>query len=200
MATAVLAPSLARFRTSINTRWPERDHTSDGWIGDRAHQARKSDHNPDSRGIVHALDIDRDGVHIPTLVAAAILHPATRYVIYWKRIYHIDDLMRPKRYTGDNPHTGHVHVSIERRTQDENSKIAWAPVSTPVVWATLKPGMAGGAVMQLQAHLNGHGRVLGLDGQYGQATLTAVKWFQAKHGLEQDGWVGPKTQLALRTK
>lgn len=200
MTSPVLAPSLARLRTSINTRWPNRDHSSDGWIGDKAHQGRTSDHNPDMWGIVHALDIDRDGVHIPTLIAAAILHPSTRYVIYWKRIYHVNDLMRPKRYTGNNPHTGHVHVSIEHRTQDENSKVAWAPVSTPVVWPTLKAGMAGSAVMQLQAYLNGHGRVLSLDGEFGEATLTAVRWFQAKHGLEQDGLVGPKTQLALRTK
>mgnify|MGYP006279262349 CR=1 FL=1 len=47
-------------RAQIDKRWPKRDRRSDGWIGDKAHQARKSDHNPDARGIVHAIDIDAD--------------------------------------------------------------------------------------------------------------------------------------------
>lgn len=49
-------------REQLNRRFPKRDKTSDGWIGDPAHQARgkASDHNPDARGIVHALDIDED--------------------------------------------------------------------------------------------------------------------------------------------
>lgn len=200
MPAAVLAPSLARLRTSINTRWPNRDHSSDGWIGDKAHQATVSDHNPDANGIVHALDIDRDGVHIPTLIAAMLLHPSTRYVIYFKRIYHVNDLFKPKKYTGKNQHTGHAHGSIQHTNAARNSKVDWVPVSKQFSWVTLKPGVSGTAVRQLQAYLNGHGRVLALDGQFGDSTLAAVKFFQAKHGLEVDGWVGPKTQLALRTK
>jgi len=49
-------------RNQINKRWPKRDKASDGWIGDKAHQARgsASDHNADLRGLVHALDIDKD--------------------------------------------------------------------------------------------------------------------------------------------
>lgn len=47
-------------RNQINKRWPHRDKASDGWIGDPAHQARVSDHNPDSKGVVHAIDIDED--------------------------------------------------------------------------------------------------------------------------------------------
>ena len=49
-----------KLRAQVNARWPKRDKRSDGWIGDKAHQARKSDHNPDARGWVHALDIDAD--------------------------------------------------------------------------------------------------------------------------------------------
>jgi hypothetical protein len=47
-------------RNQINKRWPRRDKRSDGWIGDKAHVTRQSDHNPDARGLVHALDIDAD--------------------------------------------------------------------------------------------------------------------------------------------
>ena len=47
-------------RRQIDKAFPGRDKRSDGWIGDRAHQARKSDHNPDAKGWVHAIDIDAD--------------------------------------------------------------------------------------------------------------------------------------------
>ena len=47
-------------RSQVNWAFPRRDKRSDGWIGDRAHAARESDHNPDARGWVHALDIDAD--------------------------------------------------------------------------------------------------------------------------------------------
>ena len=47
-------------RNQVNKRWVRRDKRSDGWLGDAAHKARVSDHNEDSRGLVHALDIDAD--------------------------------------------------------------------------------------------------------------------------------------------
>jgi len=47
-------------RSQIDKRFPKRDKRSDGWIGDKAHQARISDHNPDAEGWVHAIDIDAD--------------------------------------------------------------------------------------------------------------------------------------------
>lgn len=42
---------------------PSRSKASDGIIGDPAHQARVSDHNPDARGIVHAIDLTYDPDH-----------------------------------------------------------------------------------------------------------------------------------------
>ena len=47
-------------RDQVNSRWPNRDKRSDGTKGDSAHAARVSDHNPNSKGVVHALDIDED--------------------------------------------------------------------------------------------------------------------------------------------
>lgn len=202
MPDAYLAPSLARFRTSINTRWPGRDKSSDGWIGDKAHQARTSDHNPDSKtGVVRALDIDSSGVHVPSVIAAALLHPSTRYVIHNRRIYHVDNGFRPRKYTGSNPHTGHIHTSIEHTKTAENSKTSWAPVSSAFKWPELKQGSQGTAVRQLQAVLNGHGASLALDGVFGPGTRAAVLAFQRRFTpSDVDGVVGPKTSTALRTK
>lgn len=57
---ATLAAAGVTLRNQINEAFPGRDKASDGWIGDAAHQARVSDHNPDRRGIVHAIDVDED--------------------------------------------------------------------------------------------------------------------------------------------
>jgi len=57
---AELVPAGKTFRAQVDARFPNRDRRSDGWIGDSAHSARKSDHNPDSKGRVHAIDIDEN--------------------------------------------------------------------------------------------------------------------------------------------
>ena len=57
-----LAPSLAQLRREINARWPNRDKSTDGSVGDLSHAARASDHNPNSRRSVNAIDIDEDGI------------------------------------------------------------------------------------------------------------------------------------------
>ena len=60
MARARLVKGGVRLRDQINKRFPGRDKASDGWIGDTSHKDRFSYHNPDSRGWVHALDIDEN--------------------------------------------------------------------------------------------------------------------------------------------
>ncbi len=202
MPSPYLAPSLARARTAINSRWPNRDKASDGWIGDSAHASRTSDHNPDPPSmVVRALDIDKDGIHVPTVLAAFLLHPEVRYVIHNKRIYHVDRRMQPVRYTGANDHSGHIHGSIEHTKAAEVSKAGWAPIDAHFVWPLLKSGSRGLPVKQLQAYLNGHGYSLVLDSDFGPATDSAVRAFQRKHTPDDvDGVVGPRTSLALRTR
>lgn len=201
MPSPYLAPSLARARTAINLRWPGRDKTSDGWIGDSAHAARTSDHNPDSSGVVRALDVDKDRLHVPTVLAAFLTHPAVRYVIHNRKIYHVDSRFKPKAYTGSNPHTGHIHVSIEHTRAAENDKSSWEPISHAFTWPELKSGARSRFVAELQGYLNGHGAALAIDGDFGAGTLAAVKAFQRRFTPgDVDGVVGPKTTLALRTK
>jgi hypothetical protein len=118
-----LARSLRRLGAAVDDRWPHRRRTADGWIGDAAHQARASDHNPDRRGIVHAIDVTCDGIQPEVLVTAAINHPATHYVIWRREIWSSKNGFRPIPYDGPDPHTTHVHISIapygpaERTTQ-----------------------------------------------------------------------------------
>lgn len=110
---AFLAPSLVNLRTEINRVWPNRDKGTDGWIGDKAHQARQSDHNPDKRGMVHAIDIDKDGIDPMFVVGKVIANRSvTSYVVYNRTIWSIVRSFKPIKYTGSNPHTSHIHVSI----------------------------------------------------------------------------------------
>jgi hypothetical protein len=44
----------------IDETWPNRKRNFDGWLGNEDHQQISSDHNPDSRGLVHAIDIDHN--------------------------------------------------------------------------------------------------------------------------------------------
>lgn len=62
----------------------------------------------------------------------------------------------------------------------------------------LKFGSKGSEVQNLQASLNKIGFSLTVDGDFGKATLNAVKTVQAGAGLVVDGIVGPKTQYAIR--
>lgn len=62
----------------------------------------------------------------------------------------------------------------------------------------LRNGSSGSSVKSLQILLNGLGHNCGTaDGKFGAKTLTAVKAFQKKNGLTQDGVVGANTWSAL---
>ena len=63
MASWRVAKCLLHLREQINARAPDRDKSSDGTIGDTAHAARASDHNPDRNGVVKAIDISNDPAH-----------------------------------------------------------------------------------------------------------------------------------------
>ena len=118
-----------KLRDQINRRWPKRDKASDGWIGDRAHSERISDHNPNKAGVVHAIDIDenmgkgrnRNGRTAKRLAnqlldyASSGLAGASRlkYVVYENRI--ASGTYRKTFWSwrhGNWGHEAHIHVSF----------------------------------------------------------------------------------------
>lgn len=120
-----LAPALAVGRSEVNTRWPNRDKTSDGTIGDAAHQATRSDHNPNSRESVDAWDMDKDGVDVWAVIRAFERHPSSHYWIYNRQIADRDNGWEPVPYNGPNPHTAHVHFSIRQSAAAEQDRRPW---------------------------------------------------------------------------
>lgn len=75
------------------------------------------------------------------------------------------------------------------------------PTATPTLTPpedTVRSGDTGTDVENIQQLLANMGYYSGsIDGKYGNATITAVKAFQAKNGLTQDGVCGAKTVAAL---
>lgn len=66
------------------------------------------------------------------------------------------------------------------------------------VIALSKYGSRGNEVTQIQTKLKRWGYYNGnIDGIYGSQTLAAVKYFQRKNGLTEDGIAGPKTLAAM---
>lgn len=119
-----VAPALDTLRDEINRAHPGRDRSSDGAIGDAAHAARKSDHNPDPKtGVVRARDFDVDGIPVRELLTELERDDRTGLLIYDHRYWTRGHGWRP--YTGINPHTGHFHISVRPGTQYENDTRPW---------------------------------------------------------------------------
>lgn len=127
-----LAASLVALGNEINHRWPHRDDGSDGAIGDASHQARVSDHNPDwsAGGVVRAIDVDDDGINVQELLDALIGDERVWYVIWDRHIYSRTYDWDKQAYDGPDPHTGHLHVSINHTRAAETNTSAWFGTST----------------------------------------------------------------------
>lgn len=85
-------------------------------IGDQDHADEASDHNPNAADVVCAGDFLPDrglNLHQFSRQVVASRHPALKYVIYNRQIWSKARASEGWRsYFGDNPHTGHAHVSV----------------------------------------------------------------------------------------
>lgn len=131
------AHALDVLRNEVNTRWPYRSKISDGTIGDAAHAARTSDHNPwvqvNGVGVVRAFDCTASGIdpdayaeHLRALGKAGDPRlTGGGYVIWNKRIASERQGWAWRPYTGANGHTHHIHLSLSRNQAGFDSRAPW---------------------------------------------------------------------------
>lgn len=116
-----LAKALETLRVQINTDHPGRSKVSDGSIGDQAHAARVSDHNPNAQGVVTAIDVTHDPAHLvdgAILSRQLIADSRVKYVIFHGEIWKART-RKWEPYHGANAHNHHVHVSVNADTADD---------------------------------------------------------------------------------
>lgn len=207
-----LAPTLAQLRKEINEAYPLRDKTSDGTLGNAAHAASVSDHNPDSRGVVCAIDIDEDlqgsastvyphfnsGQAAKAAFVDVLLRkvrngelPQLYYIIYERVIYSRTRGFAPKAYTGVNAHDHHVHVSVYHDAKHADSTRPWniaSEESKPVA----KPNIVLEAVNEALA-AGGESPDYG-GGSNDAAQLQRLLGFE---GDAVDGYIGDQTRDAV---
>jgi len=193
-----LIPALAKLRSEVNARFPNRDKSSDGWIGDTSHAARKSSHNPDWEhgGAVRAIDIDVDD-RDPNrdlrlqVIEAAKGDPRVWYIIsngiIWSRTYG----WKARRYTGANPHTKHVHISAVEDQRQWTNTSTWLDPEQPK-WRWNPDVTSDLDEIQKQFQIQAGVR----EGT--RKRFHGVARIQWAFGLPQDGWVGPKTLAAWK--
>lgn len=190
------APTCKKALRDASYRWPERNRASDGICGDEAHQARKSDHN-----LGNAFDLTHDvdhGVNCHVLANKVITDHRVKYVIWNKEIYKARQPEKGwQKYTGSNPHTKHMHVSIHAYARDDLSPWPWSLISITDEpdRPTLKRGDRSAAVQLLQTKLD-----IQADGKFGPKTEEAVKRYQAARNLPVTGIVDNSVWNALENE
>lgn len=208
MADWILIASLKRLFADFDQLAPDRDHASDGSIGDTAHQHEVSDHNPDETGSVpihdadkinevHAIDVDSD-LRTPGLTMEAVVQflldrcrsgaeTRLRYIIYYQRIWEASNGWRERVYTGSSQHREHAHFSASYTTSKEADAASWHLGSVPVALTTddknwIKGAIADGVAALLDVPIDDAAypkRTVG-DRLRDDAKLRGVLWGDAK--------------------
>lgn len=118
-----LAKSLQVLRAEVDRLAPARRKAYDGTIGDAAHAARPSAHNPNDAGVVCALDLTHDpdgGLDCESLFEYLRTHPHKdlRYIIHnGKRAAR--PVWAVGKYAGENPHKTHIHITVGTGSDSE---------------------------------------------------------------------------------
>ena len=181
---ARLAVSIKTLGEDVHTRSPL---TTVYFYDDTAHI--DSDHDPNEYGVVCACDIMAGhGLDLGALAQEIVdaRHPECKYVIYNRRIASRKTNWEWVPYTGSNPHTDHIHVSVGVGPDGHSQP----PYDSPRHWLEdimgdifCKKGDKGLQVRSLQLGLNrvwkGHADYNGKDivtvtDVYDAATCKAV--------------------------
>jgi hypothetical protein len=207
-----LAHSIESLFTEADAANPERDHRSDGHIGDKAHAAlgEATDHNPwlvhMGRGIVRAADLDADGLDLATAFERArqLAHAGrlpqllgAGYLIFNGRITK-PDYSGWSIYIG-NPHVEHGHISVSRDPGRFDTRAPWGIFTT----TPAPPPRPSPAAQRTGRDLTGRGRALrGSQGdsgpRVGQLQAFLNRSYPAYSRLEVDREWGPRTSAVIR--
>jgi peptidoglycan hydrolase-like protein with peptidoglycan-binding domain len=125
ITTSAEAPACRRALRDASAAYPGRNRASDGIMGDASHQARASDHN-----LGNAVDITHDPAHGcegGVLASLAMSDRRVKLIIWDRRIWNPAVSPSWRLYTGSNPHTSHVHISIHAHMRGDDSPWPWAP-------------------------------------------------------------------------
>lgn len=119
------APAIESLQRDLDEAYPHR--TVPDWVlGDVAHSARDSDHNPDPGGMVHAIDVRLGGgLDVKRVLDSVIGDPRVWYVIHNGIIYSRTYDWVARRYTGANPHHEHIHISFRYLHAAEQDCSSW---------------------------------------------------------------------------
>lgn len=209
-----LTVGLTTWRAEINDAFPERDKTSDGWIGDAAHAVGTSGHNNENSGHaefndhdgideVRAIDVDKDLKNprytmeqlIQWLVALgrAGAYLPFRYFIFNKRIWRKSTGWKTQTYNGPNPHDHHAHFSGDFTAKAD----AWKGSLGLAAWVNKNTNVK--AVKQLKFEVSvpevGEG-----DRDDRLPSYDMITRIQKLKNLNADGIWGPATTKAVGAK
>ncbi len=223
-----VAASLLVLRDEVNVMAPNRSKISDGTIGDIRHQGTKSDHNPNAAGVVCAFDITHDPANGADMGKLSEFlrthqHPSCTYLIFNKHIASAIQGWNWRVYTGDSPHTEHLHVSA---SNDYDNNASWG-LATLDKAAPSSPADTGGqpppfplpkgdwfgpesnsarnhsgnfsaadaaSILLYQQRLNARGwKRMPMTGHFDSTTADVTSKFQQEKGIHVDGGVGKTT-------
>jgi hypothetical protein len=136
-------------RSQVNNEFPNRGKADDGTIAGAAHHVQNptSDHEPNSLGVVRALDLTHSPARgFDSYKFAEVLRlnrdPRLKYVISNRRIF--SSPLFTSKYPawvwrtyvippGGDPHTGHVHISVLNVPSRYDDTSHWSIGAPPIV-------------------------------------------------------------------
>lgn len=212
-----LAGALVSLKDATNAHWPQRDHASDGYVGDLRHVAEgsRSDHNPWLNHTVRAGDFDKDGINadwfaeeLRKLGAAGDPRLAGGGYVIWNGRITFPDFSGWGPYTGADDHSGHVHVSLSRNPAGyEDGRTPWAFLGAPEPQPAHPPRPAPAPAPADDVHWSGHDATgagdgfraeLGDEGPRIKALQHDLNQFAPAYShLTEDGEYGHATEAVI---